>query len=72
RGQQLGQGQSNGFPTYRLSTQRITSLHRRFNECLGSFRAAPFEPGSEDLINLEIYVAARGNGLEIETPAVRD
>ncbi|MCW8824893.1 MAG: sulfur oxidation c-type cytochrome SoxA, partial [Gammaproteobacteria bacterium] len=25
RGQQLGQGQSNGFPTYRLSTQRITS-----------------------------------------------
>jgi sulfur-oxidizing protein SoxA len=72
RGQQLGQGQSNGFPTYRLSTQRITSLHRRFSECLGSFRAAPFEPGSAEYINLEIYVGARGNGLKIETPAIRD
>lgn len=72
RGQQLGQGQSNGFPTYRLSTRRITSLQRRFNECLGSFRAEPFEPGSEEFINLELYIAARGNGLEIETPAVRD
>jgi len=72
RGQQLGQGQSNGFPTFRLSTQRITSLQRRFSECLGSFRAAPFEPGSAEYINLELYVTARGNGLEIETPAIRD
>lgn len=72
RGQQLGQGQSNGFPTYRLSTRRITSLQRRFNECLGSFRARPFEPGSAEFINLELYVTARGNGLAIETPAVRD
>jgi len=72
RGQQLGQGQSNGFPTYRLSSQHITSLQRRFNECLGAFRAAPFEPGSQEFTNLELYVTARGNGLEIETPAVRD
>lgn len=72
RGQQLGQGQSNGFPTYRLSSQRITSLQRRFTECLGSFRAAPFEPGSAEYINLELYVTARGNGLKIETPAIRD
>ena len=72
RGQQLGQGQSNGFPTFRLSTQRITSLQRRFTECLGSFRAAPYNPGSAEYINLELYVTARGNGLEIETPTVRD
>ncbi len=72
RGQQLGQGQSNGFPTYRLSTQRITSLQRRFSECLASFRAEPYEPGSSEYLNLELYVTARGNGLEIETPAVRD
>jgi sulfur-oxidizing protein SoxA len=72
RGQRLNQGQSNGFPVYRLSTGRITSLHQRFSECMHSFRAQPFLPGSDEYINLEIYVNARGNGLKIETPAIRD
>lgn len=72
RGQRLNQGQSNGFPVYRLGTSRITSLHRRFSECLASFRAEPFLPGSDEYINLELYVTARGNGLKIETPAIRD
>jgi len=35
-----------------------------------SFRAIPFDPGSEEFINLEVYLHARGNGLKIETPAV--
>ncbi len=72
RGQRLNQGQSNGFPVYRLSTSRVTSLHRRFSECLRSFRAEPFLPGSDEYINLELYVTSRGNGLKIETPAIRD
>ncbi len=71
RGQTLSQGHSNGFPEYRLQTGQITSLHRRFTECFVTFRAKPFDLGSEDFINLEIYVHARGNGLKIETPAVR-
>lgn len=72
RGQRLNQGQSNGFPVYRLSTSRVTSLHRRFSECLVSFRAEPFLSGSDEYINLELYVTSRGNGLTIETPAIRD
>lgn len=72
RGRLLNQGQSNGFPVYRLSTNRLTSLHLRFSECMASFRAQPFQPGSEEYINLELYVTARGNGLKIETPAVRE
>ncbi|HID45461.1 MAG TPA: sulfur oxidation c-type cytochrome SoxA [Chromatiaceae bacterium] len=72
RGQVLNQGQSNGFPVYRLSTSRVTSLHRRFSECLFSFRAEPFLSGSDEYINLELFVNARGNGLSIETPAIRD
>lgn len=71
RGQTLSQGQSNGFPVYRLATGRVTSLHRRFRECSISFRAEPFESGSSEYVNLEIFVAARGNGLRIETPAIR-
>ncbi|HID50237.1 MAG TPA: sulfur oxidation c-type cytochrome SoxA [Chromatiales bacterium] len=71
RGQILTQGQTNGFPEYRLGSGRITSLHRRLTECFLSFRAEPFDLGSEEYINLEIYLNARGNGLPIETPAVR-
>jgi len=71
RGQVLSQGQSNGFPEYRLGTGRITSLQRRLRECLVSFRATPFHFGAEEWINLEVYLHARGNGLKIETPAVR-
>jgi sulfur-oxidizing protein SoxA len=71
RGQQLSQGQTNGFPEYRLGSGHITTFQRRVAECFVSFRAQPFYFGSEELINLEVYVAARGNGLKIETPAVR-
>jgi sulfur-oxidizing protein SoxA len=71
RGQVLSQGQTNGFPEYRLGSGRITSLHRRLTECFISFRATPFDLGSDEFINLEVYLHARGNGLPIETPAVR-
>ncbi len=72
RAQTLSQGQINGFPVFRLSTGRITSLHRRFSECLASFRSEPFLPGSDEYINLELYLGVRSNGLKIETPAVRE
>lgn len=71
RGQQLSQGQSNGFPEYRLGSGRITSLHQRMKECFISYRAEPFPAGSRELQLLELYLAARGQGLEIETPAIR-
>ena len=71
RGQRLSQGQANGFPEYRLGRGRITSFQQRMTECFVSFRAEPFQPGSEEYDLLELYVTARGNGLPIETPAVR-
>ena len=71
RGQVLSQGHSNGFPEYRLGSGHITSFQRRIAECFVSFRAQPFEFGSQELIDLEVYMHARGNGLKIETPAVR-
>lgn len=71
RGQKLSQGQANGFPEYRLGRGRITSLHDRLSECFVSFRADPFDPGSEEYKLLELYLMQRGNGLTVETPAVR-
>ena len=71
RGQKLTQGQTNGFPVYRFGSSRITSLHRRFNECFVQLRAEPFEVGSEEYRALEYYMGVMSNGLQVETPGVR-
>jgi len=71
RAEVLSQGQSNGFPTYRLKWQKPGSLHRRFKGCNEQVRAKGQGRGAEDYVNLELYLAWRGQGLEVETPAVR-
>ena len=68
----LSQGQSNGFPTYRLKWQKIGSLHRRFRGCNKQVRSTPYKAGSDEYVNLELYLANRGRGLPVETPAVRN
>ena len=68
----LSQGQSNGFPTYRLKWQKPGTLHRRFSGCNKQVRAKPFKKGSDEYLSLELYLAWRGQGLPVETPAVRN
>ena len=46
-------------------------LHRRFKGCNEQVRAKGQGRGAEDYVNLELYLAWRGQGLEVETPAVR-
>ena len=67
----LSQGQTNGFPTYRLKWQGVGSLHRRWKGCMDDVRAEGYKPGSDELIALELYLAYRGVGLPVESPAVR-
>lgn len=71
RGQKISQGQGNGFPAYRLDIGEMTNLHMRIQQCLSSMRAEPFDPDSDDIKSLELYLMSRSNGLKIETPAVR-
>jgi sulfur-oxidizing protein SoxA len=68
----LSQGQSNGFPLYRLKWQKLGSLHRRFRGCNKNIRAQPFGYGADEYVNLELYLAWRGRGLPVEAPAVRN
>lgn len=68
----LSQGQSNGFPTYRLKWQKLGSLHRRFRGCNKQVRAQPLKYGADEYVNLELYLAWRGRGLPIESPSVRN
>lgn len=68
----LSQGQSNGFPTYRMKWQGVGSLHRRFRGCNKNIRATSLAYGADDYVNLELYLAWRGQGLPVEGPSVRN
>lgn len=72
RADHLSQGNVNGFPTYRFKWQGLGSMHRRFSGCMKNIRAEPFKRGSDEFVALELYIATRGAGLGIETPAVRN
>lgn len=72
RADHLSQGQINGFPVYRLKWSGLGSIHRRFKGCMQNIRATPYKRGSEEFVALETYLATRGNGLSVETPAVRN
>lgn len=71
RGDKMSQGQTTGFPFYRLIWRNMGSTHRMFGWCNEAMRAEPYPLGSEEYLNLELYVAWRGRGLLIESPAVR-
>jgi sulfur-oxidizing protein SoxA len=67
----LSQGQPNGYPAYRLEWQKVGSLQRRLRACMFGLHAELPAYGSQELLELEAYLAVRGRGLAIETPAVR-
>lgn len=71
RGDILSQGQINGFPLYRFTWQTLGSTHRMFEWCNVSVRAEPYPLGSDAYVNLELFMAWRGRGLPVETPAIR-
>lgn len=70
-GEVVSQGQSNAYPIYRLEWQASGSLHRRLRSCLFGVRAELLPQGAPDLLNLELFLAWRGQALPIETPGVR-
>lgn len=67
----INQGHPSGFPVYSVSTQKIVSLHERFQKCQELMRAEPYAIGSPEYVALELYLNWRGKGLPLEAPAVR-
>ncbi len=71
RGDTISQGHGNGFPAYRFEWESLGSLHRRLSDCDAGVRAEPHALGSQAYLYLELYLAVRASGLDVETPAVR-
>ena len=72
RADHLSQGQTNGFPAYRLKNAKLNSVHNRFKGCVRDTRAETFGEGSAEFRALELYVASRGAGLSVEGVGVRN
>ena len=75
-GQRLGsapipEAHPNGYPIYRLEWQGLGSLQRRLRNCMSGVRAESFAYGSKELIEIELYLVHRANGMLMETPGVR-
>jgi L-cysteine S-thiosulfotransferase len=69
--EKISQGQPTGFPAYRQEWQTVGSLQRRLRACYSGLRAQMPPPGARELLELELYLAWRANGLPLEAPAVR-
>lgn len=71
RGDVISQGQTHGWPAYRLEWQSVGSLHRRLRACQLGVRATLLPLGAPDYVDLELYLAWRGGALPLESPGVR-
>lgn len=67
----LSQGHGNAYPAYRLEWQRLGSLQRRIRACFFGLRAEMPPYDAAELLDLELYLGWRSNGLALESPGVR-
>ncbi|MFN0163823.1 MAG: sulfur oxidation c-type cytochrome SoxA [Burkholderiales bacterium] len=67
----ISQGHPNAYPAYRLEWQSIGSLHRRLRACFFGVRAEMPAAGAAELVDLELFLVWRAQGLPVETPGVR-
>ncbi len=70
-GNVIPQAHPTGYPIYRLEWQSVGSLQRRLRNCLVGMRAEPYDFGSPELVDLELFLMWRARGMTMETPAVR-
>jgi len=65
------QGHPNAYPLYRIEWQGVGSLQRRLRSCLTGTRSLTPEYGSQELVELELFLMWRARGMNMETPGVR-
>jgi L-cysteine S-thiosulfotransferase len=67
----VSQGHPVDWPAYRLEWQSLGSLQRRLRACYFGVRAEMPPYGDPDLVAIELYLAARAEGLSSSVPGVR-
>jgi sulfur-oxidizing protein SoxA len=69
--EKISQGHGTGFPAYRQEWQTVGSLQRRLRACYSALHAQMPEYDARELVELELFLAWRSNGLPVEAPAGR-
>jgi len=67
----IPQGHPTAYPVYRLEWQGVGSLQRRLRNCMVGVRAEPYALGSQEYVELEMYLMWRARGMALESPGVR-
>lgn len=67
----IPQGHASAYPIYRLEWQGMGSLQRRLRNCMSGVRAEVPAYNAQELVELELYLAARAKGMAMEAPGVR-
>lgn len=67
----IPQAHPTGYPLYRLEWQTVGSLQRRLRNCMTGVRAEPYAYDAPEMLELEIFLKWRAQGMPVETPAVR-
>ena len=70
-GAPIPQAHPTGYPLYRLEWQTLGSLQRRLRNCMIGMRAEPYAYGSDENVDLELFLMWRARGMIVETPGVR-
>ena len=70
-GTAITQAHPTGYPLYRLEWQSLGSLQRRLRGCITGIRAQPYDYGAVELVELELFMMTRAQGMKMESPAVR-
>jgi L-cysteine S-thiosulfotransferase len=70
-GSAITQGHPTGYPLYRLEWQSLGSLQRRMRACMTGVRAQAYDYGAPELVELELYLMSRAQGMPMDSPAVR-
>ncbi len=70
-GNPIPQAHPTGYPVYRLEWQGMGSLQRRLRNCMTGVRAETPPFGAQELVELELYLMQRAQGMALETPGVR-
>lgn len=68
---QIPQAHPAGYPVYRLEWQGVGSLQRRLRNCTSGVRAESFAFGAIEMVELELFLNARAQGMPVEAPGVR-
>jgi sulfur-oxidizing protein SoxA len=73
RGQWLAQmrGQLDHFPTWRTSQQAVWDIRKRFQWCQVAIWANELPPDAKEYGDLELYLTAQSNGLNLNVPGIR-